>query len=216
MITREEYGWLNIYRSEGFRWIARDKNKGLYVYTTEPEKRGCEWRTTKLNSSGVFNDEGYRLFQDIKWEDEKPTKIDDLIRDYESHQVITSKNDKVAIPSFVADWIEEVKGLKRNFKLEYLFDTSEMPDDVFNWLDERYGDTDILARAWLDGYVVEKEKLYTVRLANGDCLCRFKSVGIYWAKGQDYRNDKDFHLTQSEIESIDPVLMQIAKPVEVE
>ena len=158
MITREEYGWLNIHRSEGFRWIARDKNKELYVYTTEPEKRECEWRTTKLNSSGVYNDDdGYRLFQDIKWEDEEPTKIDDLIRDYESHQVIVGEKVKVEIPQFVARWIEEVKGLKRNFKLEYLFDTTEMPDDVFGWLDERDGDTDILARAWLDGFVVSED-----------------------------------------------------------
>ena len=91
MITREEYGRLNIYRSEGCRWIARDKNKGLYVYTTEPEKREREWRTNKLNSSGVFNDDGYRLFQDIKWEDEKPTKINDLIKEYEAHQVIVGE-----------------------------------------------------------------------------------------------------------------------------
>ena len=215
MITREEYGWLNTYRSEGFRWIARDKDKGLYVYTTEPEKRECEWRTTKLNSSGVYNDDGYRLFRYIKWEDEEPTRIDDLIRDYESHQVIVGEKVKVTIPQYVADWIEEVKGLKRNFKLEYLFDTYEMPDDVYDWLDERYGDTDILARAWLDGFIIEKEKLYTVRLANGNYLYIFLSLGIDWMKGySDYKNDPSCRLTQSEIESVDPVLMKIAVEVE--
>ena len=214
MITREEYGWLNIYRSKGFRWIARDKNKGLYVHTTEPEKRGCEWRTTKLNSSVVFNDEGYRLFQDIKWEDEKPTKIDDLIRDCELHQVITSESVKVTVPQFVADWIEEVKGLKRNFKLEYLFDTTAMPDDVYDWLDEWYGDTDILARAWLDGLVVEKEKLYTVQLKNGYHLCKYEGTGIKWLNMTEFNTVGCYKLTQAEIESVDPILMKIAKEVE--
>ena len=28
------------------------------------------------------------LFKYVKWEDDKPTKIDDLIRDYESHKEI--------------------------------------------------------------------------------------------------------------------------------
>lgn len=157
MITREEYGLLKQYHTKGYRWIARDEDEGLYAYTTEPEKRECEWRTNKFNSSGVYNDDGYHLFQDIKWEDEKPTKIDDLIQDYESHQVIVGESEKVIIPQFVARWIEEVKVLKRNFKLEYLFDTTEMPDDVYDWLDERYGDTDILAKAWLDGFVVSED-----------------------------------------------------------
>lgn len=216
MITREEYGWLNIYRSEGFRWIARDKNKGLYVYTTEPEKRGCEWRTTKLNSSGVFNDEGYRLFQDIKWEDEKPTKIDDLIRDYESHQAIVGERVKATVPQYVADWIEKVKGLKRNFKLEYLFDTTEMPYDVYDWLDECYGDTDILAKAWMDGFVVEKEKMYTVKLANGSILIKdpeFNTFQLCIAPKNQIEG-YEYKLTQSEIESVDPRLMQFAEEVE--
>ena len=214
MITREEYGWLNIYRSEGFRWIARDKNKELYMYTREPEKRGCEWRITKLNSSGVFNDDGYRRFQDIKWEDEEPTKIDDLIRDYESHQVIVGENVKVEIPQFVARWIEEVKALKRPFKLEYLFDTTVMPDDVFDWLDKRYGDTDILAKAWLDGFVIEKEKLYTVQLKNGYHLCKYEGAGVRWLNMTEFNTADCYKLTKAEIESVDPRLMQFAVEVE--
>ena len=214
MITREEYGWLNIYRSEAFRWIIRDKNKWLYVYDTKPEKRECEWRATKPNSNADYIEEGYRLFPCVTWEDEKPTKIDDLIRDYESHKVIVGENVKVVIPSFVADWIEEVKGLKRNFKLEYLFDTTEMPDDVYDWLDERYGDTDILAKAWVDGFTVEKEKLYTVQLKNGYHLCKYEGTGIKWLNMTEFNTVGCYKLTQAEIESVDPRLMQFAVEVE--
>ena len=208
MITREEYGWLNIYRSEGFRWIARDKNGWLYAYDMEPEKMAYDWKTTKSND---YIEEGYRLFPSVKWEDEKPTKIDDLIRDYESHQVL---QPKATIPQYVADWIEEVKGLTRNFKLELLFNTVQMPDDVYDWLDERYGDTDILAKAWLDGFVIEKEKLYTVQLKNGYHLCKYEGTGIKWLNMTEFNTVGCYKLTQAEIESVDPRLMRFAVEVE--
>ena len=207
MITREEYGWLNIYRSEGFRWIIRDKNKWLYVYDTKPEKRECEWRATKLNSSGVFNDEGYRLFQDIKWEDEEPTKIDDLIRDYESHQVIVDEKVKVEIPSFVAEWIEKIKpdnSLRVAFAYIAERKADNYDDPLALWIEE--GNSETFARAWLDGYEVEEEKQYILKFSSGQYLysCDLgmtdESLGC--------------KLTQVEIESVDPRLMQFAVEVE--
>lgn len=214
MITREEYGRLNIYRAQGYEWIARDKNGDIHLYGKEPEKGVYDWKNIDLNSNCYYDYDGYRLYQYIKWEDEKPTKIDDLIRDYESHQEIVGEKVKVTVPQFVADWIEEVKGLKRNFKLEYLFDTTEMPDDVYDWLDERYGDTDILAKAWLDGYEVEKEKLYTVQLKNGYHLCKYEGTGIKWLNMTEFNTVGCYKLTQAEIESVDPRLMQFAVEVE--
>ncbi|MGX7077459.1 DUF1642 domain-containing protein [Globicatella sanguinis] len=206
MITREEYELLKKYRELGYKWIARDANERLYVYRETPMKSSAIWSGT------THIPEKYFTF--IKWEDEKPTKIDDLIRDYESHQVMVGENVKVTIPQFVAEWIEEVKGLKRNFKLEYLFDTTAMPDDVYDWLDERYGDTDILARAWLDGFVVEKEKLYTVQLKNGYHLCKYEGTGIKWLNMTEFNAEDCYKLTKGEIESVDPRLMQFAKGVE--
>ena len=214
MITQEEYGLLKKYQKQGYRWIARDEDKGLYVYTTKPEKRECEWRTNKFNSSGVYNDDGYRLFQDIKWEDEEPTKIDDLISDYESHQVIVGEGEKVIIPQFVTKWIEKVKGLERPFKLEYLFDTTAMPDDVYDWLDERYGDADILARAWLDGFVIEKEKLYLLELPNRQRLAKSGDDIKFCDEEEWFEKDFKTKLTKAEIEAVDPRLMQFAVEVE--
>ena len=214
MITREEYGWLNIYRSEGFRWIIRDKNKGLYVYTTEPEKRECEWRATKPNSNADYIKEGYRLFPCVTWEDEEPTKIDDLIRDYESHQVIVGEKVKVTIPQYVAEWIEHVKDMERPIKLELLFYTLSMPIEVREWLVKDDRRTDILARAWLDGFVVEKEKLYTVQLKNGYHLCKYEGTGVRWLNMTEFNTADCYKLTKAEIESVDPRLMQFAVEVE--
>src|SRR5574344_1310973 len=235
MITREEYLELKELYNDGYRWIARDENGYVYVYYGEPKKLLSIWKDSEDGGSSCCLNK--YVFPYIKWEDEKPTKINDIIRDYDSHLVITEGNNlnkaelikeikeilddigvcdyelgecdedtiwtissitireifsaiekhspvsvsekvKVTVPQFVADWIEEVKALKRSFKLEILFDTTEMPDDVYDWLDERYGDTDILAKAWLDGYVVEKEELYTVRLKNGYHLCKYEGTGV--------------------------------------
>ena len=67
---------------------------------------------------------------------------------------------KVTIPQFVADWIEE--GKKHCKDVSDLFDFDFTNEKVGNWfLQER--PFDLVARAWLDGYEIEKEKRYYVR-----------------------------------------------------
>ena len=155
MITSKEYELLKHYRATGYDWIARDKNYDLYAFKTMPTKFISFWSVESgFSLPCIVAGCGDNILTCVTWEDEEPTKIDDLINDYESHQEIVGEKVKVTVPQFVAKWIEEVKGLTRNFKLELLFNTVQMPDDVYDWLDERYGDTDILAKAWLDGFVV--------------------------------------------------------------
>ena len=70
---------------------------------------------------------------------------------------------KVTIPQFVADWIEE--GKKHCKDVSDLFDFDFTNEEVGNWfLQEK--PFDLVARAWLDGYTVEKEKQYTVKMKN--------------------------------------------------
>lgn len=74
---------------------------------------------------------------------------------------------KVAIPKFVAEWIEEAKA--GGYLLYTAFDLVDGNDRTFNWLfDGHESNQDTFARAWLDGYDVEKEKLYTVEIPNPD------------------------------------------------
>lgn len=69
--------------------------------------------------------------------------------------------EKVTIPQFVADWIEESKKHCKNVVefFRYKYPNVEM----IKWIQEgkRF---DLIARAWLDGYEVEKEKKYIVTL----------------------------------------------------
>lgn len=71
---------------------------------------------------------------------------------------------KITVPQFVADLIEEARIYE--WDLDDLFEhISEYSGDseVSIWF-YTLGNIDILARAWLDGYEVETEKRYTVKV----------------------------------------------------
>lgn len=76
------------------------------------------------------------------------------------------EHEKVAVPQFVADWIEECKN--DDF---HLFGAMEGISSNQKKLDYWFREDDnmeIFARAWLDGYEVEQEKRYEVKLKNTD------------------------------------------------
>ena len=96
---------------------------------------------------------------------------------------------KVKVPQFVADWISFVKTNGVKFKNTYGFYEEIAPsDDVYrviyhifkdgiagkeigSWVDDNI---DTFARAWLDGYEVEEEKQYLVKIkATGQCLGKY-------------------------------------------
>lgn len=213
MITSKEYELLKQYRAKGYGWIARSEKGNLCAFKVMPVKSTPFWTVERgFHLPCLVGERGDNILTCVTWEDEEPTKIDDLINDYESHQVIVGESEKVIIPSFVADWIEEVKTLERPFKLEYLFDTTEMPDDVYDWLDEQVGDTDILARAWLDGYRVEKEKLYYIKFSENQYAQRFDESKI----DSILVNDKVLagRFTEEQIKKMNPHFWLLAVEVE--
>ena len=82
---------------------------------------------------------------------------------------------KPVVPQFVADWIEKVKG--KGEPLYYAL-VRTPPEKVDSWFcEDEKNRQNIFARAWLDGYEVEKEKRYKVRvkgiLANYSYLNHF-------------------------------------------
>lgn len=68
--------------------------------------------------------------------------------------------EKPVVPQFVAEWIEENKSRFSSLYNVYSWLGFKV-SDVSVWVNENQ---DIFARAWLDGYEVEKEKRYTARL----------------------------------------------------
>ena len=65
---------------------------------------------------------------------------------------------KPVVPQFVADFITEQK--KLGHTLSYSIDAC-MSDRVVEWY---WDNSELFARAWLDGYTVKKEKRYTVKM----------------------------------------------------
>ena len=63
---------------------------------------------------------------------------------------------KVKIPDFVADIIEEYK--ERNTTIIDIFEERYSNDEYFSWLTRSPNAYNRAARAWLDGYEVEKTK----------------------------------------------------------
>ncbi|MDG8137067.1 DUF1642 domain-containing protein [Streptococcus pneumoniae] len=102
---------------------------------------------------------------------------------------------KVKIPQFVAEWIEEARKACKDVAELFEFDFTN--DEVRKWfMQER--PFDLVARAWLDGYEVEKEKRYLVTLKNRQPLVKSQSGStLYFSQDITARNYKG---TQKELE----------------
>ena len=89
-LTRDEYDFLDVLNPD--LYIARDRNGSLFLFIHEPTKMNeiewnddsfAEWRllrTSRDVNSGIFGIlKHYISFNFIKWEDEKPWKVSDLL-----------------------------------------------------------------------------------------------------------------------------------------
>ncbi|HEL2210116.1 TPA: DUF1642 domain-containing protein [Streptococcus suis] len=125
---------------------------------------------------------------------------------------------KVAVPKFIGDLIEELKLYEYTIGGIGAF----VYDDVEQkWIDDN---EELFYRAFLDGYEVEQEKLYTVEIPNPNAnkwnatvLKRMKdndnSIELCVYVRPDF-NDSDFQLTESEIKQDFEWAWQFAKEVE--
>lgn len=125
--------------------------------------------------------------------------------------------EKPVVPKFVAEWIEYCKSNKLTF-LGAFHPVSEhgirfadtLTDEIWKAIDWAKRNQETFARAWLDGYEVEKEKLYTVEIPNPNKIGNERNVlmkngfnQIVLLRVYDYddnwRNNKAYQLTEAEI-----------------
>ena len=139
------------------------------------------------NLEGVWDAEGAELARRI------------FLQDLEQ----LDEPQKPVIPQFVADWIEYCKFT--HVDLQYAL----IVDDVYFYNYANQNDFSKLkeflktennqenfARAWLDGYEIEKEKRYTVKLKNTNDYLNQTEVGFHFY--DNCRNNGKF--TRKEIE----------------
>ena len=136
---------------------------------------------------------------------------------------IISKIDepqKVVVPKFVAEWIDTLDehGL---FGLNY----DVVDESVWNWVYENYDyNVKKLHLAYLYGYEIEQDKLYTVEIPDPHGVFKIRYLyrcgdGNIRIGGSDYKDifsTTETHLTEAEIKQDFEWAFQFAKPVEEE
>lgn len=91
--------------------------------------------------------------------------------------------EKVKVPQFVADWIEVCKehltsSLYTAMNPSFMRENNQSIDLAL-WIKNK-SNQETFARAWLDGYEVEKEPKYTVKFkATNQYLCDDDGIGLH-------------------------------------
>jgi hypothetical protein len=105
----------------------------------------------------------------------------------------------VKVPQFVAEWIEEKRDM--GWKLAQMLLQAGLNEQYGRWVVDNQ---DLFARAWLDGYEIEKEKRYLVKVKgmsriNG-CLAYNKELDTwYFGISGNSKNHSTNH-TRKELE----------------
>ena len=73
-LNEDEKAILKVLLNEKYKWIARDKNDWLYVYASKPKKGITIWENTGSPMMPFVH-----LFNFIKWENEEPYSIEELL-----------------------------------------------------------------------------------------------------------------------------------------
>lgn len=132
---------------------------------------------------------------------------------------------KVVIPKFVAEYIEMCKqsGWHLVKALSRLDDDEKVGDWAYNKNDDLIPEKlDIFARAWLDGYEVKQDKLYTVEIPDPNSYCDYRYLsrndnGICLDASNDtqWKQRRRNQFTESEIKQDFEWAWQFAEEVEV-
>lgn len=91
---------------------------------------------------------------------------------------------KVTVPKFVADWIEECKN--DDFHLFGAMEGISLNQKKLDYWFREDDNMELFARAWLDGYTVEKEKWYLVKVkgfAHSSNYLKRDNKDNYWYFG---------------------------------
>lgn len=112
------------------------------------------------------------------------------------------EREKVKIPQFVADIIEEYK--EKNAPIIDIFTEKNTIKKYDWWLATSLNAYDRVARAWLDGYEIEQEKRYLVKIknleANFNFLNRHKRENYWILSTKDEAITYQSHHTRKELE----------------
>lgn len=102
------------------------------------------------------------------------------------------------VPKYVADWIKKCKMFKSfavslSFALQpSVWEANSLSGECIEWLMDAENQ-ETYARAWVDGYEVEKEPRYTVEIKgfdDDDTFLNYNTAWDYWFLEDDKRTEK--------------------------
>ena len=109
---------------------------------------------------------------------------------------------KVVVPQFVADWIEECKN--DDFHLFGAMEAISLNQKKLDYWFREDDNMELFARAWLDGYEVEEEKRYLVKMKGIDTdfnsLNRHRNENYWIFSSKDKNTLYQTHHTRKELE----------------
>ena len=196
MLTFKE-GQTYICTKSDKRWWTVGKEYPVFLDSyNEPTIRdddGDDWHSSCLRT---FNNQ-------FKLKEEQP-------------KVTLDEPKKPVVPKFVAEWIEYAK--KKGDSLAISFNPRKPYGFDYSKADRWIGDNqETFARAWIDGYEVEKEPLYEVIIGKLYLIKKFNNRNDFcfgtnrslctWEKSA-------YQLTEAEIKAIDERFWPFAVPVE--
>lgn len=124
--------------------------------------------------------------------------------------------EKPVVPNFVDDMIRKRKEM--NQSLQTTLVNLGVFEEAARWV---RNNSETFAKAWLFGYGVEKEKLYTVELPNPNSLDylvlkkdRRGKIYVAWYCTDSWREDERVWLTEDEIKESFDWAWQFAEEVE--
>ncbi|WP_099776281.1 DUF1642 domain-containing protein [Streptococcus suis] len=152
--------------------------------------------------------------EELEWNVVRTTDFDraeDVIVFEKAKSIISQIHEpqKVVVPKFVAEWIVYAK--TEGYSLYGAMEMAEEDSEIFNWLfNGNRSNQETFARAWLDGYTIEQERLYTLEIPNPVLTDNSDSVtvlmkidsGVVLTDVVNYIGRKQepvYHLTESEI-----------------
>lgn len=148
---------------------------------------------------------------------------EEFIEDLEQIKSLLPK--PVAVPDFVAEWIEHVKRL--HWGIIDLFSPEASNHSIAplveEWLTKE--NAELIARAWLEDYTVEKEQLYYVAFCYDRFLVKSNAkfsdgTDFIWIETLEEIEQQGIelkhHFTEKQIKAIDERYWAFAVPVEEE
>ncbi|MGQ9412192.1 DUF1642 domain-containing protein [Streptococcus pluranimalium] len=119
--------------------------------------------------------------------------------------------EKPVIPQFIADWIRYCKftniNLLRAIKASdvdmYNYAYRKEANQIKNFL-EVEENIELFAKAWLDGYEIEQEQLYTVEIPNPNCGGVMEKVKVFMSQyHRDIETEVNDFLVENKVKFID-------------